>query len=187
MFHPLSFLFATHAHTLTHTMTKKYCTISPQPTHTQCYINMQQSLWCITSSQMDRLVVRVVCEKVRPDVTQKSFERTDYQTPEENGDTKSRDLSITSLQSMPHISLVQRKSEGGCRSNALKGRLVRGGHSCSCQRTEGNSSGGGEGHCEERQPPLVCDVSTAAKNSPRESHRGAGRGELQGGETRPNG
>lgn len=29
-----------------------------QPTHTQCYINMQQSLWFITSSQMDCLVVR---------------------------------------------------------------------------------------------------------------------------------
>lgn len=53
---------------------------------------------------------------------------------------------------------------------------MRGGYSCSCQRTEGNSSGGGEGHSEERQPPLVCDVSTAAKNSPAENHRG----ELQG-------
>ena len=52
---------------------------------------------------------------------------------------------------------------------------ARGGHSCSCQCTPENSIGGGEGRCEERQP-LVCDVSTAAKNSTGENHRG----ELQG-------
>lgn len=73
---------------------------------------------------------------------------------------------------MPHVSLVERKRGGRC----SKGQAERGKHSCSCQCTEGNSSGGGEGRCEERQPPLVCDVSIAAKNSPGENHRG----ELQG-------
>lgn len=32
-------------------------------------------------------------------------------------------------------------------------------------------SGGGEGHSEERQPPLVRDVSTATKNSPGEKQQ----------------
>lgn len=62
---------------------------------------------------------------------------------------------------------------------ALRGSLVRGGGgrpSCSCQHTERNSSGGGEGQCEERQPALVCDVSAAAINSPGENHRGELRG-----------
>lgn len=40
--------------TLTHTHCNKEILHNlPQPTHTRCYINMQQSLWFITSSQMD--------------------------------------------------------------------------------------------------------------------------------------
>ena len=89
----------------------------------------------------------------------------------ENGDSKS------SLQSTPHISLVRRK-RGGCCSDRRLGERWRGGRhtAVAVKAPEDNISGGGGSHSEVRQPPLVCDVSTAAKNSPGENHRG----ELQG-------
>lgn len=78
-------------------------------------------------------------------------------------------LSATGLPSKPRISLVQRRKEG-CHSEGQgeRGTAV----AVSTQKETG--SGGGEGHSEERQPPLVCDVSTAAKNSLGEKQQGAG-------------
>lgn len=111
---------------------------------------------------------------MRPNVTQTSYKHSDNQlSVAENGNTKNRPclISITSSDYASHMISVE--EEGGV---ALRGRLVRGGHSCSCQCTEENSSGRGQGHCKECQPPLVCDISTAAKNSPGENYRG----ELQG-------
>lgn len=45
-------------------------------------------------------------------------------------------------------------------------------HSCACQPIDGSRRGGAEGQCVERQPPLACDVNTAAINSPGELWRG---------------
>lgn len=114
---------------------------------------------------------------MRPNVTQTSYKHSDNQMPvTENGNTKNRPhlISITSSDYASHIISVE--DEVGV---ALRGRLVRGGHSCSCQCTGENSSGRGQGHCKERQPPLVCDISTllkiAQEKTTGESYRGETR------------
>ena len=77
VFWPLSFSFLkpAHTHTHTHICCNNYILHSHTPpphAKTLCYINMQQSLWCITSSQMDCLMARGSVQKVRTSVTQTS-------------------------------------------------------------------------------------------------------------------
>lgn len=77
---------------------------------------------------------------------------------------------------MLHGSLVWMGRGGVALKRKLETLEGRSGHSCSCQYTEENSSsavgGGRECRCKQHQSPLVCDVSTAAKNSTAENYRG---------------
>lgn len=99
-----------------------------------------------------------------------SYKHTGIQMPAE-------EIEILKAGLLEHVSSVSDlyimgDGVGVGRGVILKGRLEGCEYSCNCQYTQRTSIGRGEGHCEERQPPVVCDVSSAAKNSTREKPQG---------------
>lgn len=72
-------------------------------------------------------------------------------------------------------------------SRIIRAAEERGGHSCGCQDGQSSSSGGEGGSLQELppEPPQICDVSSAAKNSSMENHGvvmvGVGWGFIRGG------
>lgn len=74
-----------------------------------------------------------------------------------------------------YIFIISVEERGGV---ALRGGLVRGGHSCSCQRTGGNSSGGEEGRLNAKSVSLLWSVTSALLLKIAQER--TTRGELQG-------
>lgn len=107
-------------------------------------------------------VLKRQCVKNRGPVQQERAPNTPKFFPAEEKQAS----SITCLQSMHYISLG-----GHCERQQERGTDV-------AVSAERHISAGREGHSEEHQPPLSCDVSTVAKNSPGGNNRGREGGQL---------
>lgn len=147
--------------TYSHYTTKKIFHNLPRPprTHTVLYKHATASVvhYFIT----DGLLGGQGCVwKLRPHVTQQSYENTRWLNASE------RKMAILKAGLVCHGSSVYASYIISAEAGGWGGAVA-----VKAQKKTA-VSGGGEGHCEERQPPLVCDVSTAAINSPGENHRG---------------